>query len=464
MTTSKTTLPQSPAAAIERSLLGAGMRPETAQAKAALFARCLAAFADSPGAADEPASMVYAPGRIEFLGKHTDYAGGRSLVTAVDLGFCAVVRPRADRTIRLRDLCQGQSFEFSLDAIPEPTAHSWTIFPLTAARRMVRNFPGPLRGADLAFYSDLPPASGLSSSSAFVIALFESFAAVNRLSEHEAYRANIHGPEDLAGYVATYENGQSFGTLLGEHGVGTFGGSEDHTGILCSRPGCLVQYRYCPVAYERTVRVPEGLAFVIGVSGVVADKNSPAVQEMYNRKSRLAAHLAQLWRQGTGRAEPHLGAILQSSPDALATLEGLVGHSPKTPYPHQELLNRLRQFDAENHQIVGPAGLALERGDLGALGELVDRSQDLAERWLGTQVPETVFLARSARGLGAHAASSFGAGFGGAVWALVDADAVESFAQAWQARYRQAWPPAAERSAFRACQPGPAAFTLAMAL
>jgi len=31
--------------------------------------------------------MIFVPGRIEVLGKHTDYAGGRSLVCATERGF-----------------------------------------------------------------------------------------------------------------------------------------------------------------------------------------------------------------------------------------------------------------------------------------------------------------------------------------------------------------------------------------
>jgi len=38
---------------------------------------------------------------------------------------------------------------------------------------------------------------------------------------------------------------------------------------------------------------------------------------------------------------------------------------------------------------------------------------------LGNQIPQTIFLAKTARQLGAVAASAFGAGFGGSVWALV---------------------------------------------
>ena len=38
--------------------------------------------------------------RVEFLGKHTDYAGGRSLLCAVERGISILVTGRADRRLR----------------------------------------------------------------------------------------------------------------------------------------------------------------------------------------------------------------------------------------------------------------------------------------------------------------------------------------------------------------------------
>jgi galactokinase len=34
------------------------------------------------------AKAFFVPGRVEVLGKHTDYAGGRSLLMAVSKAFC----------------------------------------------------------------------------------------------------------------------------------------------------------------------------------------------------------------------------------------------------------------------------------------------------------------------------------------------------------------------------------------
>jgi galactokinase len=74
---------------------------------------------------------------------------------------------------------------------------------------------------------------------------------------------------------------------------------------------------------------------------------------------------------------------------------------------------------------------AFRRGDPARVGKLADDSQSDAEIFLGNQIPETIALAASARKLGAFAARSFGAGFGGSVWALVDADRAQDFAHRW---------------------------------
>ena len=94
------------------------------------------------------------------------------------------------------------------------------------------------------------------------------------------------------------------------------------------------------------------------------------------------------------------------------------------------------------------------------LGDVVEQSQRAAEQWLGNQVPETVFLAASARACGAAAASAFGAGFGGSVWALVQKPQADTFIEAWSAQYRARFPEAASRAVFMPTRPGPAAFAL----
>ena len=130
----------------------------------------------------------WVPGRIEVLGKHTDYAGGRSLICAAEHGFVVAAVPRADDRVQVLDVARGGRVWLALDpALPDP-AEPWARYPATVLRRVARNFPEARRGADLAFLSDLPAASGMSSSSAFMVAVFLAVADVNRLREAEQYR------------------------------------------------------------------------------------------------------------------------------------------------------------------------------------------------------------------------------------------------------------------------------------
>jgi galactokinase len=160
---------------------------------------------------------------------------------------------------------------------------------MTVARRVARNFAGDLHGAEIAIASNLPSAAGLSSSSALTIAIFLALDAVNDLHHRDEYLANIRSNEDLAGYLAAVENGQTFGTLIGDRGVGTLGGSQDHTAILCGRAGVLRQFGFCPVKHERDVPLPPDHVFVIAVSGVVAEKNRRGPRCLQpRRKARVA--------------------------------------------------------------------------------------------------------------------------------------------------------------------------------
>ena len=80
---------------------------------------------------------------------------------------------------------------------------------------------------------------------------------------------------------------------------------------------------------------------------------------------------------------------------------------------------------------------------------------------LGNQIPETILLTTLARQTGAFAASSFGAGFGGSVWALVSSGDANRFGKAWVAAYRDAVPGVNAVPWFIA-RPGPSATTVAV--
>lgn len=443
--------------ALDERLALAGISDEEVRRKSRMFARASAALGR------RPALRLWVPGRIEFLGKHTDYAGGRSLICTVERGFVVVAAARDDRLIRVSDAVTTDQVEIEMSPTLATADGTWANYVITVVRRIARNFPGPLRGADIAFVSDLPPAAGLSSSSALVVATFLAISDLNALGAHDEYRRAIANADDLAGYLGAVENGARFHTLEGDRGVGTFSGSQDQTAILCSRAGALVQYRFAPVHFERRVPLPHDHVFVIGASGVLAEKTGAAL-ELYNRQARRVHALIDRWREATGRDDATLADVLASSTDAVERLRSIV-HDPAVAagsdgFDATDLVTRLDQFAVEALEIIPAAGDALERNDLPALGELVDRSHRGAELLLGNQVAETMHLARSARSLGAVAASAFGAGFGGSVWALVRRDDAKRFTSCWEESYLARFPEHTDRATFFVTAAGPAAMRL----
>src|SRR3954469_22282525 len=102
--------------------------PEVSR-KSRLFGRAVAAVGR------RQTLRLWVPGRIEFLGKHTDYAGGRSLLCAIERGFCVVAAPRADPLVRIRNARTGEIVEGALDSRTEGKPGHWSNYPLTVARR-----------------------------------------------------------------------------------------------------------------------------------------------------------------------------------------------------------------------------------------------------------------------------------------------------------------------------------------
>jgi len=379
------------------------------------------------------------PGRIEVFGKHTDYAGGRSLVAAVPKGFVLVGAPREDGRVRLIDVRWGDTMEMAVADATSPY-RGWANYVAVVVRRLAHNFHGAVLGADLAIVSDLPRAAGLSSSSALVVAVASALIRRARLDQRDDFNAVIRTTLDLAGYLGAVENGLNFKSLTSVEGVGTHGGSEDHTAILTCRPNRLTAYSYVPVRHLDEAAMPDDWRFVIASSGVHADKAGGA-KDRYNRAPLLTRALLEVWNDATSEAAPTLAAALNGDPDRAKKLNGLVMKGGHPEYSDGALAQRLDHFVGEDGRIL-EALRAFKQADAAALASLSDDSQRDADLLLDNQVDETRTLAALARSTGAMAASSFGAGFGGSVWAVTRASDADEFGKAWVAAYGRACPTA----------------------
>lgn len=423
--------------------------------RSSALARCDLAL-DAHGAATHERVSIWSPGRIEVFGKHTDYAGGRSLLIAVERGFTARAAARDDNSVRVFDAGGPGACETRLDGSACAPDGDWSNYVATVARRVARNFPDARRGVDIVFESDLPVAAGVSSSSALLIAVFSALASVNRLRDTDIWRESLSTLPLLAGYLGAMENGLSFGALAGERGVGTLGGSQDQTAILCAESGHIVDFGWMPVRRLGGYQLPATHCFVVASSGVLAEKSAGA-REQYNRASRMVTHLVTAWNGATNRSDPSLAAAIDSAPGAADVLRNLLESNATAEFSADALRHRLDQFLLETYTLIPTAAAAIAAQHWSALGEIAARSQAAADSCLGNQIPETRALVRIAREQGALAASAFGAGFGGSVWALVRRELAVTFTDAWASSYRGEFPVAASLAMFFTTSAGPAA-------
>ena len=400
------------------------------------------------------------PGRIEVLGKHTDYAGGSVLVGAVDRAITARARrvqgPQSSLTATTGG---GDPITLRAGVDPGLEPGHWGRYLQTVLDRLTLNF-GAGVAAHLSISSDLPPASGMSSSSALVCATALALASLNGWDADPRWIESMPDRLSLAGYLAAVEGGRAWRDLPGTSGVGTRGGSEDHTGMLCGAQDRLLLADFDPMCITRTISFPSQWALVVGVTGVLAHKTGAALED-YNRGPNTVQAVLARWNEATGRTDASLAAAVRH------LIGDATGEQAAGDPALKDLLRlcdpgyerqRIEQFLVESLVLVPDGARLIAAADPG-MGEVLERSQELADRGLRNQVPQTRLMVSLAREAGAIGASSFGAGWGGSVYALVPADDAEDFATQWLQTYRDR-APEAERAATIVTRPGPGACRL----
>lgn len=400
---------------------------------------------------EAPAAIFRVPGRIELFGKHTDYAGGRSITCASDRALVFLAQPSKEPGVRVFDRVRGE--EVVIDpGQGEASGPDWKLYPEVGLRRLAADFGGFRGGALISFASDLPSESGMSSSSALLIGTCLCALAVVQLRDSEAFFRAFQDLPRLAEYLACVEAGRAFEGLDSADGVGTRGGSEDHVAILCSEAERFSTYSYLPAHRESACRLASERVVAVAFSGLHAHK-AGAAKEEYNLASRLASELHDLCESAAGRKFRHLA-------EALAVW-GYSNALRSIPPDRIDLKRRLEHFQSESNEWVPMASRALAQEDFEFLGRLAKESQRAADTLLRNQTPETSFLAAWAYEAGADAASSFGAGFGGSVWAIVRASRASEFLREWRRTYEDQFPEAASQAAFWSFRPGRACERLA---
>ena len=318
-----------------------------------------------------PVIRVWAPGRINLIGEHTDYSGGLALSAAIDLGITIEARPLPSE-IRLTSAAFGEAVHFAADG-SGAGVEGWGRLGQAAAAELAALGRPPV-GLEAHVSSTLPAGAGLSSSAALEIGIALGLCAVASFEL---------GLVELAQACRRAE----------ARALGVPCGILDQAASLLGRPGHAILLD-CRSVEHSYVPVPRDAAWLVVDSGVDRKLQHSGYAA---RRDELNAALAQL---GTDDPRGLTVADLEPLDDVL----------------HR----RLRHVITENERVVRFVG-ALDEHDLPAAGRLISESHaslrddyEVSSRELDETVEEV-------EAQGALGARMLGGGFGGSVLALFEA-------------------------------------------
>jgi galactokinase len=328
--------------------------------------------------------LVSVPGRVNLIGEHIDYHNLPVLPMAIQRQVRVAFRPREDRRIRASSPgFPDCDFEWT-DRLEPGDSGGWSNYVKAAAQAVTERW-GAGRGIDAEVTSDLPPAAGLSSSSALLTAFTLALLEANGI------RA---GFEELMDVLPE-----------GEHFVGTRGGGMDHAAVLASRAGCALLVNFAPVSVEH-VPIPRGWAFLVAHSLTTAEKSHHMRAEYNARRTAGTRGLARLGLPSYAEAVERF--------DEVSTLaRGRLDEEACRCFLHV----------AGEAVRVRKAVAALRAGDAESFGKLLYASHESLRDLLRISNPSLDELVEAARESGARGARLTGAGFGGC--AVVFCDAAE---------------------------------------
>jgi galactokinase len=299
----------------------------------------------------------------------------------------------------------ARTFDLSpaIDPFPEG---DWGNYAKAAGQALAGRF-GIEMGLDAVVHSDIPVASGLSSSSALVVA-----NALALLHRNDVRVDTMELAEILAD---------------AEHYVGTRGGGMDQAICLAARRHAASRIDFNPLRVAAHP-IPPDWRFVVAFSLVRAEKSGEA-REAYNRRPRECREALIKMTKAM-----NVAGKISTYPDLMARWDASRLVEEAESVLDEGLARRFRHVVTEGDR-VRQAERAIASGDVTTFGRLMCESHQSLGDDFGVSTPELDEMVEIALDAGAAGARLTGAGLGGCVVALCSEGRAEGVLQALAERY-----------------------------
>jgi galactokinase len=377
--------------------------------------------------------LVRAPLRICPLGAHIDHQLGVVTGMTIDRSVLLAFVPTQDGSVHLESLNFTTPSSFSLNDVPAYQKGDWAnyvrgaVLALQEEHHLTRGMVGVIGGA--------MPIGGLSSSAAVTIAYLLALEAINELS------------------VDPYQN-MAHCRFTENRYIGLNNGILDQSVILHSAHRHLTRIDCESVTVDRiaTELDERALKERFGVLVVYSGVTHALVGTDYNSRVAQCREAATLLLEHGGQQVPENVRLRHVQPELFEQ------HATKLDAP---LMRRARHYFGEMAR-VEEGVKAWQRGDLQAMGNLVNQSGESSVKWYECGSPQLITLYEILREIpGVYGTRFSGAGFRGNCIALIDPAQAESIAEAVHSRYPSAHPDVAEVYSIHFCEPDGNATVLA---
>ncbi|APT93418.1 galactokinase [Corynebacterium phocae] len=343
----------------------------------------------------QPVGVWAAPGRVNLIGEHVDYAGGVSIPFALEQNTAVAVATRKDGKLVMVSDAADEPVSVDLAAVGPGSPDNWAGYVAGTVWAGLKDGGIPsCAGLSIAVTSDVPVGSGLSSSAAL-----ECSTAV------AAYElATGHAPDDAARARLVKACMRAENEV-----VGASTGGLDQNASLFGKRGHALELDFSSGALDL---VPFDLA-ARGKVLLIADTNAPHSLSDGQYASRRGVIDDVQEALGAGP-----GATLRDIPDAV---DRACAWAKDTGRDEDVVRRRVAHVVEETARTL-EAAQALKEGNLDRFAELMrDSHLSLRDQYEVT-TPELDSVFDAAGQLGARMT---GGGFGGAVIVLLDQDKVD---------------------------------------
>ena len=336
----------------------------------------------------QPELTVYAPGRVNIIGEHTDYNDGFVMPCAINYGTAIAGSKRADHiwNVYAADLDLEDTFSLNED-FPQ-SEQKWANYVRGVVKFIQERCPQFKQGADLVISGNVPHSSGLSSSAALEVAMGKFCQQLSDLPLTHTEIALIGQKAENKFVGANCGNMDQLISALGQ---------KDHLLMID-----------CRSLETQPTPVPKDVAVIIVNSNVPHD----LVTGEYNTRRWQCEKAAEFF--GVKALRDVSVEEFQKREAELTALNVLVA-------------KRARHVVTENQRVLD-AVEALKHNDLTKLGELMGQSHESMRNDFEITVPQIDYLVELAQLVigKTGGARMTGGGFGGCIVALAPHDKVEA--------------------------------------